>query len=64
MVKSRKVNTETQYEAHQNALISVSLLEFSANSMTKIFVITVKGLKPATSCVREQHATTMPSRHT
>ena len=35
----------------------------SANSVTKIFVITVKGLKPATSCVRDQNATTAPARH-
>ena len=29
----------------------------------KIFVITVKGLEPATSCVRDQDATTAPARH-
>ena len=29
-----------------------------ANSMTKTYVTTVKGLKHATSCVREQDATT------
>ena len=29
----------------------------SANSVSKIFVITVKGFKPATSCVRDQDAT-------
>ena len=34
----------------------------SLNSMTKIFVITVKGFKPATSCVRDQDATTAPAR--
>ena len=27
------------------------------NSVTKIFLTTVKGLEPATSCVRDQHAT-------
>ena len=36
---------------------------FSLNSVTKIFVITVKGLEPATSCVRDQEATTVPARH-
>ena len=35
----------------------------SANSVTKIFVITVKGLKPVTSCVKDQDATTVPARH-
>ena len=35
----------------------------SANSMTKIFVITVKEFKPVTSCVRDQDATTAPTRH-
>ena len=35
----------------------------SLNSVTKIFLITVKGLKPATSCVRDQDATTAPARH-
>ena len=29
----------------------------------KIFVITVKGLKPVTSCVRDQDATAVPARH-
>ena len=35
----------------------------SLNPVTKIFVITVKGLEPATSCVREQDATTVLARH-
>ena len=35
----------------------------SADSVTKIFVITVKKLKTATSCVRDQDATTAPARH-
>ena len=36
----------------------------SANySVTKIFVITVKRLEPATSCVRDQDATSAPARH-
>ena len=35
----------------------------SANSVTKVFVITVKGLEPATSCVRDQDATTVQARH-
>ena len=34
----------------------------SANSVKNILV-TVKGLEPATSCVREQDATTAPARH-
>ena len=33
------------------------------NSVTKIFVIMVKGFKPATSCARDQDATTAPARH-
>ena len=36
----------------------------SLNSVTEIFVITVKGLKPATFCVRDQDATTVPAKHT
>ena len=35
----------------------------SLNSVTKIFVIAVKGLKLATSCVRDQDATTAPARY-
>ena len=35
----------------------------SLNLVTKIFVITVKMLKPATSCVRDKDATTVPARH-
>ena len=35
----------------------------SANSVTKIFVIAVKGLEPATYYVRDQDATTVPARH-
>ena len=38
-------------------------LKVSLNSVTKIFVITVKGLEPDTSCVRDQDATTTPVRH-
>ena len=37
--------------------------EFSKFSDKNIFVITVKRLEPATSCVRDQDATTAPSRH-
>ena len=37
---------------------TVAVAEFSlndfTNSVTKIFAITVKGFKPATSCVRDQ----------
>ena len=33
----------------------------SANSVTKIFVIKVKGFEPATFCVRDQDATTAPA---
>ena len=37
----------------------------SANSVTKIFIITLKGIKPASSRVRDQHTTTTtaPARH-
>ena len=34
----------------------------SASSVTQIFVITVKELEPAASCVRDQDATTVPAR--
>ena len=37
--------------------------EFTEYSVTKIFVITAKGLELAISCVRDQHATTAPARH-
>ena len=41
----------------------VEVSEFFLNvfSVTKIFAL--KGLKPATSCVRDQNATTGPARH-
>ena len=35
----------------------------SLNSVTKIFVVAVKGSEPATSCVRDQDATTVSARH-
>ena len=35
----------------------------STNSVTEIFVITAKRLEPATSCARDQDATTAPARH-
>ena len=37
----------------------------SANSVTKIFIITLQGIEPASSCVRDQHTTTTtePARH-
>ena len=34
----------------------------SVNLVTKKFM-TLKGFEPATSCVRDQHATTAPARH-
>ena len=36
---------------------------FTKFSVTKVFVITVKGLEPATSCVRDHDATRAPARH-
>ena len=33
------------------------------NSVTKMFIITVKGLQPAISCVRDQDTSTAPARH-
>ena len=41
-------------------------LEIFLNVFTEFseyFVLTVKGLKPATSCVRDQDASTAPARH-
>ena len=37
---------------------------FSLNSVTKIFVITVKGLELATSYVKNQDVITAPTTHT
>ena len=55
------------YEENSDRIESDSVIhDFSLNSLnseTKIFVITVKVLKPATSCVRDQDATTVPARH-
>ena len=34
----------------------------AANSMTKKY-LSLKGLEPPTSCVRDQDATTVPARH-
>ena len=36
---------------------------FPLNSVTKIFVITVKGFEPATFCVRVKDANAVPARH-
>ena len=36
----------------------------SLNSVTKIFVITVKGHEPATSCVKDQDVAKALARHT
>ena len=36
---------------------------FMLNSVTKIFVITVNGLKSVISYVRDQDASTAPARH-
>ena len=38
-------------------------LFLNANSVTKIFVITVKGFEPATSRVRDQNTTTALETH-
>ena len=46
-----------------NSLIWNNVSLNSANSVTKIFGITVKGLELAITCVRDQQATTAPARH-
>ena len=45
-----------RYASYWNAFL------FSLNSVTKIFVRIIKGLKSATSCVRDQDATPVPAR--
>ena len=51
----------------QPAGVKLYTMKFFLNVYTefsdKIFVIRVKGLKPVTSCVRVQDATTAPARH-
>ena len=42
---------------------STSTVFFLNVSLTKIVVIIVKGLEAATSCVKDQDATTAPARH-
>ena len=37
----------------------ISHLDFKID----LFVITIKGIEPAISCVRDQDATTVPARH-
>ena len=39
---------------------AMGTIEFS---LTEIFVITVKGFEPATSCIIDQNATAAPARH-
>ena len=39
---------------------AMDAIEFS---LTEIFVITVKGFEPATSCIIDQNATVAPARH-
>ena len=53
-----------------NGVILGRTLEFFLNVFNrfsefadKIFIITVKGLEPATALVRDQDATTAPARH-
>ena len=43
--------------------LKLCVLLNSANTMTKIFIIPVKGFEPATCFVRNQDATTVPARH-
>ena len=38
-------------------------LNVSLNSVIKIFVVTINGLEPANSCVKDQDATTVPAAH-
>ena len=51
--------------------IIIFIIELFLNIITefrefndKIFDITVRGLEPATSCIRDQDATTAPEKHT
>ena len=50
----------TEFLSHACENITFSQLLLRA---AKIFIVTVKGLKPATSCVRGQDAKTVPARH-
>ena len=53
-------------KARQSGKMKLTM-EFFLNVFTefsdKNIVIIVKGLKPATSCLRDQDATTVPARH-
>ena len=46
-------------ELHWNLMVFF----LNGNSVTKIFVVTVKGLEPDTSCVIEQDVNAVPVRH-
>ena len=58
----RKSSTQPDHHIEINGVFPKRFTECSEFS-DKNIVITVKGLEPATSCVRDQHATTAPARH-
>ena len=58
-----KETTELKIWIAHSWLIETFRIEFSLNSVKKIFVITVKGLKHNISDNRDQDASTVPARH-
>ena len=60
-MQGKVVNLESLVSGHLSFPQMFSLN--SANSATKIFVITVKGYELTTSCVRDQDATIETARH-
>ncbi len=56
-------NSVISIQSYESVQFFLNVSQNSANSVTKIFVITVKRLKPATSSLRDQGVSTVPARH-
>ena len=56
-------STSGQYASYWNAFFSLNVFTEFSEFSDKLFVITVKGLEPDTTCVRHQDASTATARH-
>ena len=70
MLENCLFNPNNHYYRIISSWCKPAVMEFFLNVFTefskfsdKKFTITVKGLVPATSCIRDQDATTVPARH-
>ena len=62
-MKMKKIGASKNFTVYRSATVSFNVFIEFAEFSDKIFVITVKGFQPATSCVRDDDVPKTPIRH-